>query len=191
MNKALSLILFLLLANASFAQKGKDTVVYNLPVFNGKLIYTDSIEVKGRDSTTLDTIAKKWFNSYYVAHQADTTQGKNIKGSIVCQGILEYNVSPGFVSIPFYMVVSVMINCSNNHYTYKMCNIHCRPKSGFINAIYAYQHDPEYLIKLYKQKHLGLKAYMTVNRSMIRKYLLAMNTVVQGSINSLNKAMAN
>jgi len=189
MNKALSLIVFLLLANACFAQKGKDTVVYNLPVFDGKLIYTDSIEVKGRDSTTLDTMAKKWFNSYYVAHKADTTQGKNIKGSVVCQGILEFHLSPNLYRVLFYMIVSVQIKCWHNHYSYKMWNIHFRSKSGFLNAIYNYPSDPEYLIKQYKQKHLGLLDINT--RHMTRARLSAMNNVVRASIASLNKAMAN
>jgi len=189
MSKTLSLILLLLLAKTCFAQKAKDTLVYNLPVINDKLIYTDSIEVKGRDSISLDSTAKKWFKDYYIVHQADTTQGKNIKGSIVSQGILEFYLSPNLYRVPFYMVVSVQINCWNNHYSYKMCNIHFRSKSGFLNTIYNYPSDPEYLIKQYKQKHLGL---LDINmRHMTRARLSAMNKVVRASIVSLNKAMAN
>ncbi|MBB6108446.1 DUF4468 domain-containing protein [Mucilaginibacter lappiensis] len=189
MSKTLFLILMLLIAKTCFAQKAKDSIVYNLPVINDKLIYTDSIEVKGRDSISLDTMAKKWFNSYYVAHQADTTQGNNVKGSVVCQGILEYSLAPNLYRVPFYMVVSVQINCWNNHYSYKMCNIHFRSKSGLLNAIYHYPSDPEYLIKQYKQKRRGV---LDINaRHMTRARLSAMNNVVLASIASLHKAMAN
>jgi hypothetical protein len=190
MNKLLPVILLLLMAVPGFAQQGNDSLIYNLPTINNKLVYTDSIIVQGRDSIMLDSMAKKWFNSYYADHQPDTIQGKNIKSSVVAQGILLYNVTPGLISIPFYAVVSVQINCRNNGYTYKMFNIHFRPKNGVVNAI-GYQNDPDYLIKLYKQKHIGLITSMNINRGMIRKYLAAMNNTVQTSIAALNKAMTN
>jgi hypothetical protein len=190
MNKLLLVILLLLIAAPGFAQQENDSLIYKLPTINNKLVYADNIIIQGRDSIRLDSTAKKWFNSYYADHQPDTTQGKNIKGSVVAQGILLYNVKPGLISIPFYAVVSVQINCRKNGYTYKMFNIHFRPKNGTVNAV-GYQNDPDYLIKLYKQKHIGLITSMSVNRNMIRKYLTAMNTAIQASIAALNKAMTN
>jgi hypothetical protein len=46
MNRCLLIILFLLLTNTVFAQKGKDSAVYKMPVVKGRLIYEDSINVR-------------------------------------------------------------------------------------------------------------------------------------------------
>ncbi|WP_184548508.1 hypothetical protein [Mucilaginibacter sp. FT3.2] len=144
MKRLLLFILFLMLIRPGFAQKGKDTIVYNLPVVNGKLLYTDTIAVKGADSTALDSKAKTWFNSYFKNWQADTIKGKGVQANILRQGIIEYHVAPGLISIPFYLVVSVQINCSNGAYSYRLHNIRFRPKNGVVNAI-GYQADPEFI----------------------------------------------
>jgi hypothetical protein len=49
------------IATLWFAQSGKDTIVYNLPLVNGKLQYDGSIDVKGRNRTELSDVAKKGY----------------------------------------------------------------------------------------------------------------------------------
>ena len=63
MNRWPLILLLLLIANACFAQKDKDSVVNNLPMVNGRLVYADSIMVKGHSKATLESAAKKWLIS--------------------------------------------------------------------------------------------------------------------------------
>jgi hypothetical protein len=192
MDRSLLIILCLLIANAVFAQKGKDTVVYNLPVVNDKLVYEDSVNVKGRSKASLDSTVKKWFISYFKYYRTDTSsiQDKTIISAIWHQGVLEYHVKPGLINIPYYAVITIHIICTNDYFRYKIYNIYFVPKSGFLREL-GFQNDPEYLIRLYKQKHIGFAKSMTIDRGMIRNYLSNMNLAVRKCIASLNKAMVN
>jgi hypothetical protein len=58
MNKILLVLLFLLFAETCFAQK--DTVVTNLPMVDGKLVYSGSVNAPGRDSIALDSTVNNW-----------------------------------------------------------------------------------------------------------------------------------
>ena len=190
MNKCPFILLLLLIANAAFAQKDKDSVINNLPMVNGRLIYADRIAVKGHSKAKLDSIAKKWITVYFKYYRPDTlAKDKNANASVLSQGILEYHVTPGLISIPFYAIVTIEITCRDNTYNYKMYDIYFRTKSKLIGSMY--QRDPEYLIGLYKQKHISFPTSMSIDRGMIRKYLTAMNSAVRDCILSLNKAMAN
>jgi hypothetical protein len=191
MNKLLLIVLFLFVTKAGFAQKDKDTVVYNLPVVDGKLVYTGSVNLNGHDRAKLDSNAKNWLNSYFKYHQRDTlSKDKDTTNSVLNWGILEYHVTPGLISIPFYAIITVKINCNNDSYSYKIFDIHFRPQNGTLNAI-GYQRDPDYLIGLYKQKHIGFITSMSIDRKMIREYLSKTNSAILNCIASLNKAMAN
>jgi hypothetical protein len=60
MYKSLVILVFLFLVSKASAQKAKDTLIYNLPVVNDKLIYQGAGSVPGRDKATLDSLAKSW-----------------------------------------------------------------------------------------------------------------------------------
>jgi hypothetical protein len=189
MIKFLLLNLFLLLSIDLFAQIGKDTIVYNLPMVNDRLIYADSIIVSNHKSVVLDSAAKKWFKRYFRYSQADTSSKEKNAGDIVANlGVLEYHVKPGLINIPYYALITIHIACKDNSYSYKIYNVYFRPQSKFFSAV-GFERDPEDLIALYKQKHIGFVRYMTINRGMIRNYLLNMNAAIRECIASLNKAM--
>lgn len=191
MNRLLLIVLFLLSANKIFAQKDKDTTVYNLPEVNGKLVYKDSIFVKGRSDVMLDSLAKKWFNGYFKYWQSDTLSKDRVKNcSVLAQGVLEYTARPGLLNIPYFAIISIMIKCNDDGYVYEIHDILFRPQNGILYRI-GYERDPEYLINLYKQKHIGLIKAMSIDRGMIRNYLSSMNTAVLNCIASLKKAMTN
>jgi len=191
MNKLLLLLSFLLLSAASFAQTGKDTIVYNLPVVNGHLLYADSINVKGRSAAQLDTAAKHWFLGYFKNYRLlKLADKKDTANFIFSEALLEYYLTPGLVPIKFFAIITLQIDCRNSNYNYKIYNIYFRPKSDFLNSV-GYQNDPDYLISIYKQKHLGFGTSVVVDRKQIRNYLGHMNIEVRKCITSLNKAMAN
>jgi hypothetical protein len=196
MNKTLLLLLLLFITKTGFAQKPKDTLIYNLPVVNGKLIYTGYADVKGRDKAELDSIAKKWVLSYFKDNQLTEASGTPIltpndtTSIILNQGLLKYKIKPGMVNITFYTIITLKMGCVNNYYNYEISNIFFRPKSGVLNA-WGYQNSPEYLITIFKRKHLDFWTAMNVTRNQIREYLDKMNEAVRNCIASLNKAMAN
>jgi hypothetical protein len=189
MNKILPVLLFLLFAEAGFAQK--DTVVTNLPMVDGKLVYSGSVNITARDSIALDSTANNWLKSYFKYHRpCPSPPVEATTGSISSQAVLEYKVKPGLINIPYYGIINILITCKNNSYSYKIYDIHFRPKSGTLNAI-GYERNPEYLIALYKQKHIGLIKSMSIDKHEIRNYLSNMNSAVLECIASLKKAMTN
>lgn len=196
MNRIILLILLLFITTVGFAQRAKDTLIYNLPMVNDKLQYDGSIDVKGHNRAELSAIAKKWLFTYFKENKlsdanATLTPSKTDTTTFTLyQGLLEYHVTPGWISIPFYAIINIQVKCTKNNYTYRISDIYFRPQNGVLNAM-GYQKDPNYLIKIYKQKHLGLKHIIDLDRNMIRKYLSHLNTAVLDCIASLNKAMAN
>ncbi len=196
MNRLVIILLFLLLAKAGFAQKPIDSLIYNLPVVNGKLMYSGYADVKGRNRTELDSIAKKWVFSYFKDSQLIETQGiplplyTDTTSIILNRGLLKYKMRPGMVNITFYSIITLKVGCTDNRYNYQIDSIYFRPKSGALNAL-GYQNSPEYLISVFKKKHLGFWTSMNVTRNQIREYLSTMNTAIRDCIASLNKAMAN
>ena len=174
-----------------FAQANKDSLIYQLPVVNGKLVYTDSVSVNKFGKTALDSMAKKWFKGYFPRYQSKPVgQAADTNSSIFNRAILAYKIRPGWISIDFEAVVFIKITCGDNYYKYKIYEIYFRPANGALNKV-GYQNDPEYLIKLYKQKHLGFMTSMNLSRGMIREYLFKTNAAILACIISLNKAMAN
>jgi len=192
MNRSILIILFLLIANADFAQKGKDTVVYNLPVVNGRVVYTDSINIKGKSKAVLDSAVQRWFTGYFKSYRPDTlAKDRDANSNILSQVLLEFRNSPNsyrIVYYNFYLIMTIKVNCKDGYYTYTIFDIFFRPKSGFVNAVIVHPTNMEYLIELYKKKHRGL---YSLDKSTIRSYLFNVNSVIQTCIASLNKAMIN
>ncbi|MBD1363516.1 hypothetical protein IDJ77_06820 [Mucilaginibacter sp. ZT4R22] len=179
-----------LLLKCSLAQDVKDSLVYNLPMVNDKLIYADTVKVTG-SKAVLDRVANAWFKNYFKNYRPYPADREvDVGAAVFDQAMLEYKVSPGLIAIDYFAAVSIKITSGNNFYAYKIYEISFRPKNGVLNKI-GYQNDPDYLIKLYKKKHLGLITSMSLSRGMIREYLDKMNTAVIACIASLNKAMAN
>jgi len=196
MNRFQIILLFLLLTNAVFGQKKRDTLIYNLPVVNDKLIYEGSRSVIGRNRAELDTLAKNWYFTYFKNSQINEkknpliTTGTDTSSFLLNRGVILFHVKPGLINISFLALIRVKVTCTDFHYSYKIDSILFRPQNNTLNAL-GYQNDPEYLIKIYKRKHLGLSTAMDVTRGQIREYLSKMNATIRECIASLNKAMAN
>jgi hypothetical protein len=195
MIKIVPAILLLLLTVHGFAQTGKDTVVYNLPTVNGHLVYTDSVTVKGHSKARLDTAAKQWFNSYFKYHQPDTLfNDKDPNRVVFSRAALQFRMattSLALVKYNFYLIMVIKIDCKDGYYSYKIFDIYFIPGSALFRTIGYYQSSPDYLIDLYKRKHLGFEASIDMGRKKIREYLTQTNDAIRASIASLNKAMAN
>lgn len=185
MNRLLLFIL-LLLTRLSIAQKPRDTVVTNVPTINNKILYTDSITVQGRSKQELDSIGRIWCTGYFY----DRMFEKDTLNSVYCRGIIAFKVKPGMVNIDYVAWITVLITCTDNQYKYQIYDIRFRPKSDALNSI-GYQKDPEFLIRVYKQKHLSFGTYWNVTRGQIRDYISKMDIAVKKCIVSLNKAMVN
>jgi hypothetical protein len=189
--KRILFVIFLFLVKAGFAQTGKDTVVYNLPVVDGKLIYADSVEVKGHNKAKLDSISKKWLDTCFIYYRSDTSaQGRDAKYSVSSQGVVMFNMRGTVLKLDYYCLMTLHVICKDNGYSYSISDLHLKPKSGFYYSVQGGR-DPDYLIALYKKKHWSLKEVYEYDRPMIRNHLLPMNTRILAFIASLNKAMAN
>jgi hypothetical protein len=193
MNRVLMIIFLALIVNVSRAQKGKDTIVYNLPIVDGKLVYSDSVAVKGRSRIVLDSIAKKWFAGNVTPYKDCCNPLATESGSSVfSQGLLQFRAPPNSWRVVYYdyiMLVTVKVDCGEGYYKYKIYDMHFRPKSNFFNTVVEHPTNPEYLIDRYKKKKYGLLSSMPAE--IIRIYLACVNTSVRNCIASLNKAMAN
>lgn len=171
------------------AQKSADSLIYNLPMENGKLIYAGKIMARGLKKATLDSAAVKWFRGYFKYYRPyPTTTAPDSNSAVYDEAIFEYKINPGMVYIPFYAKVTFKIKCSDDGYEYKISDIYFRPQNGVLNAI-GYQRDPSYLINLYKKKHFGFFTSMSIDRSMIRKYISATDGAITNCITSLKAAM--
>jgi hypothetical protein len=155
---------------------------------NGKLIYAGKITTSGLKKATLDSTAVKWFRGYFKYYRPYPTAAPDSNCTVYDEAIFEYKINPGMVYIPFYARVTFKIKCSDNGYEYNISDIYFRPQNGVLNAI-GYQRDPSYLINLYKKKHLGLFTSMSIDRSMIRKYISATDSAITSCIASLKAAM--
>lgn len=189
MNRLLLIALFLGIRVTGIAQTGKDTVVYNLPMTNGKLVYAGDVNMNGRSRSAFDSAANNWLNNYFISHQ-QCTPTDSARSSVLSQGLMEISMKPGLISIPFYCKLTIQVICKDHSYSYRIYDIRFRPKSSGLSAL-GYERNPEELIDLYKQKHIGLIRSMSIDRKMIRNYLSNMNTAILACIDSLNKAMAN
>ena len=193
--RILPILALLFVVKIASAQK-VDTVINNLPIVNDKIIYNGEREIKGRDKATLDSIAKKWFISYFTLNQLSADKATSVgmesdtAGVLLNRAFIEYKVRPGWVDIPFILIARVKVSVWDGHYSYTIDDIHFRPKNNTLAGI-GYQNDPDYLAKTYKRKHLGLATAWVVTRKQIREYLGTMNKTVRGCITSLNNAMAN
>lgn len=188
MNRLLLIALFLLAAKAGFGQSNADSVIAHIPIYNGCIVYADSITVKGRTKLDLDTTAKNWFNSYLKEHTGCIPPNDSVN-SVLGRGAIQYQMKPGMVNITFYAIVTVQIKCTDNHYSYYIYDFYLRPKSEMLHSL-GYINSPEYLLGLSKKKHLGLATSMRVERGQIKEYLTKMDAAVRTCIASLNKAMA-
>jgi len=186
MNRILLIALLLLFAKIAAAQNPKDTMVTNVPTVSGRILYTDSMTVKGKSKHVLDSLANNWYVSYFFHRLPE----KDTLNSICGRGLLEYKVKPGMINIDYEAAITIQITCKDGWYKYQMYDIKFRPRSSVLNDI-GYQNNPEYLIKIYKQKHLTFAQAYVVSRSQIRDYISKMNKAVKECIASLNKTMAN
>ncbi|MES2110443.1 MAG: DUF4468 domain-containing protein [Bacteroidota bacterium] len=195
MNRWLIVLFFLLTTSVVLAQNEKDTLVYKMPVIDGKLIYKDSIELKGRKKTMMDSVAKKWFFSYFKYYKKDTSsRDKGLSGIILDKAAVEFRMSTTSVALvkyDFYLIFTLQVNCADGYYTYKIFDIFFTPKSSLFRSVGYYQQSPEYLLGLYKQKHLGFGPAINMGRKKIREYLTNTDNGIRACIASLNKAMAN
>ncbi|ASU33441.1 hypothetical protein [Mucilaginibacter xinganensis] len=193
MSRTVILILFLIIAKTGLAQKGKDTIVYKLPVVNGKLMYADSIQVKGHNKSVLDSAAKKWISNNFKYHWNDTlSKDKDVRSSVLSWAILEFRAPPNSMRVVYYnyyMRITIKISCEDDYYTYKIYEAYFRPKSGFFNKVVVHPTSADWLIDIYKKKDYGLMH--NFDGSTIRYYLSAVNTAIINCIASLNQAMKN
>jgi hypothetical protein len=67
----------LLLTAKLFAQSHRDSLVNNMPMVNGRLVYADTVKVPGHSQKQLDTTAKKWFAGYFKFQRPDTARRKD------------------------------------------------------------------------------------------------------------------
>lgn len=194
MNSWVIMLLFLLIANVGLSQEGKDSVIYGMPVVNGKLFYGDSIELKGRNRVSLDSTAKKWFVNYFKYYQKDTLlRDKDLSSIVLDRAAVEFRMttsSLALVKYDFYLIFTMKISCTDGYYTYKIFDVFFIPKNRLFRAVGYYQSSPDYLLGLYKQKHLGLGPAINMGRKKIREYLTNTDNAIRGAIASLNKAMA-
>lgn len=194
MNKLLLVALLLLITKTGFSQTGKDTLVYNLPLVNGKLTYTDSVRVKGHNKAELDTAAKKWFADYFKYAIPDTLAEDKDPNSIILNktGIDFKIANNGYtVKYSFLLIENIKINCVDGGYTYKITNIYYMPKSSFVRHFTVYQTSPEFLIGLYKDKHRSFMSSLDFGKKQIIGYLSITDNKIKACIASLNKAMTN
>jgi hypothetical protein len=184
------LLVFSLLLCARLCSAQKDTVVTNLPMVDGKLVYAGNVNVTGQDSVVLNTTANNWLKKYFKYYRPCATPRPAPANSMLSQGVLEYDVKPGLINIPYQCLINIEVTSTNQGFSYKIYDIHFGPKSRALNAI-GYERDPEYLIGLYKQKHIGFIKSMTIDRHEIRDYLSKMNSAIIACISSLKTAMTN
>lgn len=191
MKRNLLAILFITLSTLAFAQRAeKDSVIRHIPMVNGKIVYADSMIVKGHTAAQLDSAAKKWFRSYFLYTDNKAGAPDSTASIVYSRGVFEFKCMPGYVNIPFYGILTIQITCHNNSYTYHIFNIYFRPHNGFLNAV-GFERDPNYLIGLYYKKHLSFGEAWRVDKHEIRGYLVGVDHAVRTCIASLNKAMAN
>ncbi len=153
MNRLLLIILFLFFTKIAFSQSEKDTVVYNMPVVDGKLTYADSVKVSGHSKAILDTALKKWFLGYIKHCRPDTTaKNRDPKSSLLEQVALEFrmtNTSVGLVKYNFYLFMSIKVITRDSFYSYKITDIFFAPQKSFYRTVLVYQNNPDYLISVY------------------------------------------
>jgi hypothetical protein len=193
MNKIPLLALFLFITTAAAAQT--DTLLSKMPMVNGRLVYADSIQIKGKDKSILDTTVNKWFTNYFKMHRPDTlSKDKDVNSIILEQCALEFRMttsSMALVKYDFYLIMTLKVDCYKGSYTYKIFDIFFVPKSRAFRSVGYYQTSPEYLIGLLNKKHMGLAPSINMGRKKIREYLTNTNDAILACITSFNKAMVN
>jgi hypothetical protein len=201
MNKLLLLTLLLFFAKTGFSQTSKDTTtnqdafIYQMPIVNGHLTYADTIILDNHNKTQLDSTVKKWFNAYFKYYRPDTlSKDSDHNSTILNQAAVTFKMTSTSVSLvkyTFYLIFSIKVNCTGNKYTYKIFDIYFVPKSDLFRNISYYQNSPDYLIGIYKQKHLGFANSINMGRKKVCEYLKNTDDGIRACIASLNKAMAN
>jgi hypothetical protein len=178
-----------LTVNIALAQK--DEAIKQMPVINGHLIYTDSISVQGHTAAQLDTAAKKWFYSYFKYTDTNIVRTAKDKKSIVFnRGVFEFKCTPMLITMQYYGIVTMQVQCKNNYYTYKIYHVWFRPKNGVLNEL-SYKSSADYLLTLYNKKHLSFSELLSIDKAEVKSYLFSIDTSIRLCISSLNKAMAN
>ncbi len=191
MHRYLLIVLFTLFANSCFAQTDKDLIVDHLPLVNGKLIYSDSVFVKGRNKAALDSTSKKWARSYFKELTiCAPPMGKDTLSSVLNQGLFGFDIKPGYMNIPLKAVLSIQITCNDKGYSYKISDIYFKAANNWKGMFVSYS-DPEFLIKIYRRDHVGILDKMNISKKAIKEYLFKMDLAVKDCIASLNTAMAN
>jgi hypothetical protein len=185
------LLFFVGFLTVHIAYAQKDEAIKQMPVINGHLIYTDSISIQGHNAAQLDTLAKKWFYSYFKYTDTNVVRTAKDKKSIIFnRGVFEFKCTPMLITMQYYGIVTVQVQCKNNYYTYKIYQIWFRPENGVLNSL-AYKSSADYLLKLYNKKHLSFSDLMSIDKAEVRNYLFGIDESIRLCISSLNKAMAN
>jgi hypothetical protein len=194
MKRIFLLPLLFLAAFAAHSQDKQDSLVYHMPIVDGKLVYADTISVPGRTKSLLDSAAKKWLNSYFTFHRPDTLRADlDSSSSVLSQGLLQFNIAPTSMSLvkyEFYLSFCIKINCSNDKYICRIFNVFFVPKSRLSRAIVVHLESPEYLIDSYKKEHMGLAPTVNFGRKKMAEYLEDTDRLIRQAIASLNAAMS-
>src|ERR1700744_503169 len=100
MNKLLLTVCISAINCAAFAQHlPKDSVIRHIPVVNNKIVYIDTVSVKGHTAMQLDSAAKKWFLSYFI-HPDSITNTAPLAGNnaVLNRGIFDFKCMPGYIN---------------------------------------------------------------------------------------------
>ena len=191
MNRLMLIILFFLVTNASFGQADKDSILREMPMVNGRLVYSDSVRVDGHNRAKLDSNAKKWLSG--IGHVQDTLSAdKDANSSVLSWCATEFKMtttSVALVKYKFYLIMVIDVDCFDGYYKYKVFNIYFKPESKLFRIAGYYQMSPEYLIGLLQKDHMGLEPSVDMGRKKIREYLANTNDGVRRAIASLNEGM--
>jgi hypothetical protein len=196
MKIAVIIVSCLFIAKVAFAQKTADAIINDMPMVGGRLVYGGAVEVKNHKRKLLDSVGKQWLFNYFKDNKLSDANGKftpaldDTSRLTLRGGLINFRIAPGMIKIDFYAFVNLKFKCVNEKYFYQIDSIYFRPKKAALNTL-GFQNNPEYLLKLYKQKHFGLWDYMQIPKSSISRYLLGLDMAIQECIASLNNAMSN
>jgi len=123
MKKLIFTIAFFTVCVTANAQINQDTVGLNLPIMDGRVIYTGVIDVAGKTKDDLFRNAQQWLiEAFY--NQKDVIQNKDKEdGLVIGQGILNFSSSAGLSAVNWANHVTIKIECKDSKYRYSFYNI--------------------------------------------------------------------
>lgn len=117
--------LFLLLTNSYFVQGQKLFDI--LPTKDGKVIYTDIIQIDSTDKSKLYTKAKKWFIEQYRSAKDVIQLDDRENGEVIGKGFFETLWENSFISVQKVNVWhTVKIYLKDNKFKYEITNFNLK-----------------------------------------------------------------